>query len=185
MRRERRSGGRCEASVARGGRGGSERGWSESDFFIFSFDRKSQRNFDKMSSRYESLVKHLFNVSRFSAIKLGLQNTERLAELLGNPERTFRTVHVWPFSCSMFQCVESIAPPQGDWHKRKGIRIHQNCKRPRARRLFGGSVRLPARLDVSRARIKYVSCRCFPQRFNTSPTQSTRRLSPRPRSPNS
>ena len=30
-------------------------------------------------SRYEELVRQLFNVSRFSGMKLGLQNTEQLA----------------------------------------------------------------------------------------------------------
>jgi hypothetical protein len=43
---------------------------------------------------YAQLVRHLFNVSRYSAMKLGLQNTESLAALLDHPERKFRTVHV-------------------------------------------------------------------------------------------
>jgi dihydrofolate synthase/folylpolyglutamate synthase len=45
-------------------------------------------------SSYEALVRQLFNVSRFSGMKLGLTNTEKLAALLGMPHTKFRSVHV-------------------------------------------------------------------------------------------
>ena len=46
------------------------------------------------SAAYAGLIKTLFGVARFTAVKSGLQNTEQLAALLGNPERRFRTVHI-------------------------------------------------------------------------------------------
>src|SRR5947209_3196471 len=43
---------------------------------------------------YPSIIQRLFSVNIFGGMKLGLQNSLRLQEILNFPDRAFRTIHV-------------------------------------------------------------------------------------------
>lgn len=47
-----------------------------------------------MHSSYSELIQKLFHVNLFGGVKLGLQNAERLQQLLHYPDRHFKTIHV-------------------------------------------------------------------------------------------
>jgi folylpolyglutamate synthase/dihydropteroate synthase len=44
-------------------------------------------------SNYDETVRYLYNLQR-EGIKLGLDNSERLLQILGSPHTTFRSVHI-------------------------------------------------------------------------------------------
>ena len=43
---------------------------------------------------YPSLIKYLYNISRYESIKLGLLNTQRLSLLLNNPDKNYKSIHI-------------------------------------------------------------------------------------------
>ncbi|RLN87940.1 hypothetical protein BBJ28_00018009 [Nothophytophthora sp. Chile5] len=58
------------------------------------FSARSQGSKAATTATYELLLQRLYQVNRFSAVKLGLENMEQLNEAFGDPASRFEIVHV-------------------------------------------------------------------------------------------